>query len=145
MEAVNHNLLEIQQLPLIFKKIPPEKIEELIGNKEKTSKETKLQKNRIFCGKCKNLITLLELSIPIQGSSEHIFENSTGIAFRIGCFSDAEGCIRIGSPTYDFTWFDDFSWQIALCANCHEHLGWCYQSSKSEIFYGLIFNQLSHS
>jgi hypothetical protein len=29
-------------------------------------------------------------------------------------------------PTDDYSWFPSFSWTIASCVHCHEHLGWVF-------------------
>ena len=31
-----------------------------------------------------------------------------------------------GLPTTDWSWFEGYSWQIAVCARCYAHLGWRY-------------------
>jgi len=29
-----------------------------------------------------------------------------------------------GRPTTEFSWFEGYSWQVAVCSECGEHLGW---------------------
>lgn len=99
------------------------------------------QESYIICRNCGNIITSLESMISMNGQHQHTFINPSGIIFTIGCFSKAEGCITSGEPTSDFTWFDLYSWNHALCANCLFHLGWFYDSG-SDSFFGLILDNL---
>jgi filamentous hemagglutinin family protein len=95
----------------------------------------------IICRNCGNIITSLESMISVNGQHQHTFINPSGIVFTIGCFSKAEGCITAGEPMSDFTWFNSYSWNHALCANCLFHLGWFYNSG-SDSFFGLILDNL---
>jgi len=97
---------------------------------------------RLFCAACKHLVTHQHERIAVQGGHEHRFTNPQGIAYRIGCFRRADGCSPIGQPTTEFTWFRGYAWLIALCANCHGHLGWRFQSSQ-DFFHGLIADRLT--
>ncbi|XP_058811692.1 protein cereblon-like [Topomyia yanbarensis] len=44
-------------------------------------------------------------------------------------------------PSTDFSWFPGYSWQIAICNRCNNHIGWKYiatkRSNKPKKFYGL--------
>jgi hypothetical protein len=77
----------------------------------------------------------------MSGAHEHRFQNPEGYRFHIGCFARAFGCVPLGNPTSEFTWFPGYSWQIELCGGCREHLGWLYQSG-SRAFHGLILDRL---
>jgi len=102
---------------------------------------TEKEKRPLLCKHCRNEITTAEHSSIINGKHAHRFTNPAGITFNIGCFSQAWGCIVYGIPTYEYTWFAGFTWCIALCTNCHTHLGWYYQSGK-DFFFGLILDNL---
>ncbi|MCP4131385.1 MAG: hypothetical protein GY754_10430 [bacterium] len=106
---------------------------------EKKKKEKK--KPVIICKTCKNLITTHDKIIEINGQHSYIFDNPSGISYRIGCFSSARGCSVTGEPTAEFTWFPGFKWSFAVCSSCFNHLGWYYQSNKNN-FFGLILKNL---
>ncbi|MGE5342590.1 MAG: cereblon family protein [Candidatus Omnitrophota bacterium] len=110
----------------------------LFKKKEKKTEE----KPPIHCINCKNVITSTESAIPVGGQHRHFFKNPVGVDYEIGCFSSAEGCINVGHPTTEFTWFSGYSWSYALCSRCMIHLGWFYQSTDNH-FYGLILNRLT--
>jgi filamentous hemagglutinin family protein len=99
------------------------------------------EEHPILCKTCGNKITLIEHMISVGGRHNHTFINPLGITFQIGCFSSAKGCVVTGRPSFEFTWFDGFSWQYALCSYCVSHLGWYYRSPDAS-FFGLIRGQL---
>jgi hypothetical protein len=39
---------------------------------------------------------------------------------------------RFTEPTDEFTWFTGYSWTIATCMHCHEHLGWVFWKQQSD-------------
>lgn len=47
----------------------------------------------------------------------------------------------IDRPSTEFSWFPGYSWQITLCSNCRQHLGWKFVATKKNYlpksFYGL--------
>jgi len=99
----------------------------------------------IRCAGCRHRITRSSERTVVNGSHQHVFNNPEGYLFEIGCFRSAEGCVNQGMPTLEFTWFAGYAWRYALCGNCHEHLGWFYQSvggGTGSGFYGLILAQL---
>ncbi len=91
----------------------------------------------LFCKSCLNQITRKDQAIRINGSHSHTFFNPNGIVFELGCFGDAPGCLVMGEPTSEFTWFSGSVWQFALCRTCGAHLGWYYETGESG-FYGLL-------
>jgi len=93
------------------------------------------------CAFCRRPITSTAAGIEVDGSHEHTFTNPAGIGFRIGCFADASGLMKLGPSTLEWTWFPGYSWQVELCAGCREQLGWLYRSSK-HLFHGLILDRL---
>jgi hypothetical protein len=105
--------------------------------------ETKPKKEkRLFCAACRHPVTHQDERIPVQGAHEHRCTNPHGITYHIGCFREAPGCTAIGEATMEFTWFPGYAWRIALCANCHAHLGWHFQS-QDDYFHGLIVDRLT--
>ena len=99
-------------------------------------------KNILYCVLCKEVITTEDHRISINESHEHNFANPHGHTYAIGCFQNADGCINQGSPTYEWTWFKGYMWEISLCKNCNLHLGWHFQSENNNSFYGLILTKL---
>jgi hypothetical protein len=96
------------------------------------------EEKHILCKQCENKITQPDQRIEVAGAFEHTFLNPGGYVFRISCFQSADGCISFGVPTKDWTWFEGFEWQVAICNQCNAHLGWFYRSSEEQNFFGLI-------
>lgn len=82
--------------------------------------------------------------ITVNGRHHHTFVNRADLSFEIGCFSLADGCTVFGTPTLEDTWFSNYTWAYAACANCMIHLGWFYQGTGSS-FFGLILDRLSET
>lgn len=96
---------------------------------------------RFFCWNCGSLITSGDSLHERNGQIAHTFANPLGVVFRIACFWDAPGCKPEGQPTGDFSWFPGYLWNLANCAMCAGHLGWCFHSGKSG-FWGLCLSRL---
>lgn len=95
-----------------------------------------------LCAICRARITSSRDQMEMSGSHFHSFANPAGIVYGIRCFSAAPGCAAIGPRTFDFTWFSGYAWQMALCRECGQHLGWKYLSDSGETFFGLIAETL---
>jgi len=95
----------------------------------------------LACAFCRRPITRTESRIEVGGAHAHTFANPEGMSFRVGCFAHATGLALIGPRSTYFTWFPGYSWQVALCASCHEQLGWLYRSADAS-FHGLILDRL---
>ena len=89
------------------------------------------------CAACDHRITDRGYRSEMGGAHEHTFVNPAGFSFRIGCFIAAPGCKHAGTPSEAFSWFPGWKWQIAICDNCHTHLGWLFRCG-GEQFHGLI-------
>ncbi|MCP4754493.1 MAG: hypothetical protein GY866_26725 [Proteobacteria bacterium] len=116
---------------------------------KKRKKDVKAKKKRkeeeerhILCGHCRNRITLPVYKMEVQNDFTHTFLNPAGMVFNIGCFEKADGCVVVGDPTSEWTWFVGFDWQSALCSQCLKHLGWFYNSTTNQDFFGLILDTL---
>ncbi len=94
----------------------------------------------IICKICKAAITRQEDRVSIQGQHCHTCTNPADITYTIGCFRVAPGCCQIGPASFEHTWFQGYRWQMSVCADCGEHLGWCFNST--DCFYGLILDRL---
>lgn len=108
---------------------------------EDVALEEKREK-QLACAHCLAPITYEEARVSVNGTHEHSFFNPHGIVFRIGCFSEAEGCKPISGPSSEFTWFQGYDWRIVACYHCENHLGWDFSKSGLTIFYGLILDRL---
>ena len=100
----------------------------------------------IFCRSCHTPVTSKNEQTAIGNLGEHRFTNPAGILYHIRCFSNAHGCSIVGPATEADSWFLGYQWQLAICTECHEHLGWYYQynrsSSHQRFFFGLINDRL---
>lgn len=125
---------------ITFELFDEENLDKLLAaNKERQSDKDDA---RLLCATCGYVITSRDQRMTVDGSYHHTFSNPAGLVFDIGCFRDAPGCRQTGSATEDWTWFDGFSWRIAVCRECRSHLGWSYQSNNGEGFFGLIVDRL---
>ncbi len=97
----------------------------------------------LHCSACGGVVTSDGLRIGVGGSHRHTFFNPAGVVFELGCFRRAPGCIRVGEPSGEFSWFAGYVWSLALCLTCNSQLGWFF-AGGDYTFYGLIINRLRH-
>mgnify|MGYP001001038095 CR=1 FL=1 len=98
--------------------------------------------NYIACAKCGFVLSSTDYAIEVEGHHEHLQCNPSGLTFVFKCFSKAPGIILSGKPTQEFTWFDEYLWQISHCQNCGEQIGWFFQKNDQERFFGLINDKI---
>jgi hypothetical protein len=96
----------------------------------------------VRCRACGHAVTTRRARIEVGGAHEHDFMNPAGMAFRIGCFSDAPGCRGVGEESTEWAWFPGHAWRIALCGGCFGHLGWSFRGSAGS-FHGLVLDRLA--
>lgn len=99
----------------------------------------------LVCRCCHNPITTDGEKIEIGLSHHYRFTNPAGISYSIGCFRHAPGCTLVGEATAEDSWFGGYSWQVAICAECLEHIGWYYQNPLQRFFFGLIPERLRNA
>jgi len=97
----------------------------------------------IRCRHCLQHITRPSDRISRNGSHRHNFANPNGVVYEIGCFLTVVGCGAAGTPTFEFTWFSGYRWQIVYCSMCLTHLGWVFEGPGQDCFHGLILNHLT--
>ena len=97
----------------------------------------------IVCRQCLHMITSNAERKIVNGFYRHTFANPEGIVFEILCYREAWGCSYVGRPSPEFTWFAGYVWRIAVCANCHVHLGWRFSTSGGQFFHGLISSRIT--
>lgn len=99
--------------------------------KDSTSEKEQAQEKRvILCSFCANTITDVNQIISVNGSHQHLFVNPYGLAFDTGCFKQCDGCIVDSRSSVEFSWFHGYSWSIAGCSQCRQHLGWFFLSDR---------------
>ena len=96
----------------------------------------------IVCRQCLYVITSSAERKVVNGTHAHTFANPEGIVFEISCYHDAWGCGYVGPASSEFTWFAGYLWRIAVCANCHAHLGWRFAAPDGLFFHVLITSQI---
>ena len=76
-------------------------------------------------------------------ASSHVFVNPAGISFRVftlRALAEGSGCVVLGTPSLQHTWFENYAWQPVECA-CEAFLGWRYSAATADApvqdFYGL--------
>lgn len=119
----------------MFKKFPDSELN------EHHELKSRLPEHAIRCSHCQTLITDAEQKFDKSGAHQHTCTNPAQQTFNIGCFKNAPGCIHVGTPTGDHTWFPGYSWCIAICNSCRSHLGWMFLSAHDR-FHGLILNAI---
>ena len=115
---------------------PP--IEVAVDSEERTSLPT-----WVVCGTCDARITLSASAVGVQGAHQHEFTNPSAITFIVRCFSTAPGCLGVGDPSKEWSWFAGFAWQIELCRACTTHLGWSFHGKRR--FYALIRSAIAET
>lgn len=123
-----------------LKHVPADRLEQ---EQDTTTQDAERRKKRevLRCKTCGAPITRNSERIVINEQHRHIFTNPHGYIYQIGCFANAPGCVRVGEETNFFSWFPEYSWQVALCGRCFTLLGWAFRSQES-FFWGLILDQL---
>ena len=99
-------------------------------------------KKAILCKQCRNPVTSSENKTARSGKEEHTFFNPQGIVFSVACYSAAPGTLIFGEPSTEFSWFQGYTWRFVACANCQEHLGWFFEKTGQDGFWGLIAKKL---
>ena len=101
------------------------------------------ERERLLCAVCGYPITTRDAAIAVAEKHLHTFFNPAGVLYEIGCFREADGCITVGEPTTDFSWFPGYGWLYTACARCTSHLGWRFESVNGPHgFHGLILKRL---
>lgn len=101
-------------------------------------------RDRLVCAVCHALVTYTSFAVTRDGKHEHTFFNPSGLLYHLGCFSGAPGAAGRGGLCDEFPWFTGYSWEVAVCKECGEHLGWRFVS-RPDSFYGLILSRLKRS
>jgi hypothetical protein len=81
-----------------------------------------------YCIDCDGLITHSDRLIVIGGTNRHLFVNPLGAECDFHTFYSCSGAIAVGEETEAHTWFSGYSWRMAFCRHCGQHLGWHYEA-----------------
>jgi hypothetical protein len=103
--------------------------------------ETRAPESPLCCARCGHVITRERERTTFNGRHTHTRHNPAGFVFHFGCFARAEGCLVLGPPTAEASWFPGHLWEVALCAACHTHLGWAFHGEGD--FFGLVLDRLT--
>ena len=114
------------------------------GSTETRYDERRGAEGSLVCARCRGLVTSRASALSMSGSHAHTFVNPHGFEFRIGCFADAPGCTELGEESAYWSWFPGFTWQVSLCRQCGEHLGWLFRSPDAR-FFALILDRLAQA
>jgi hypothetical protein len=94
------------------------------------------------CVNCGHALTTTAYAFEVGGREVHTGTNPAGFTYQMRTFSLAPGC-RVSGPTItDDSWFAPLAWQIADCAACHNHCGWCFSEQAVAAFFALIEERL---
>lgn len=120
-----------------------EKRQEALDPKLKKIIETNERSNEGFirCIRCTHVIAHLDDRIEVMGSHLHEMTNPYGFTHMFGCYSEAPGVVISGQAIAADSWFSEFSWKLAQCGECDDHMGWIFERGL-ECFCGLIVSQL---
>ena len=99
----------------------------------------------LVCCRCRQRITDSGQRCMVQGASSHTCVNPAGIIYQLSCFRAAPGVGYSGSPTTAWSWFAGYSWSVAHCRGCGQHMGWLFLGQEGESFHALITQRLCES
>lgn len=95
----------------------------------------------IRCKRCGARLVSAGNASAVKG--EHTFRNPAGYSFHVVVFCEVEGVRFEGPAVAEASWFEGYSWRIALCDSCSSHLGWGFESEGALSFVGLIATRLT--
>jgi len=85
---------------------------------------------RLLCAACRSFIAEARSRISVNGAHAHTFINPAGVIHKVACFASAPGARAVGEASAYWTWFPGYSWQVAVCSGCSEHIGWCFVGAE---------------
>jgi len=115
-----------------------------VGPSSHLAEDQRLDGVAYYCARCGQLVTRSDFAIRVNDDHQHVVFNPAGVVFRVACFRDATSIVATGAASNLFSWFRGYTWRIALCCGCGEHLGWMYEGDgPPPLFFGLIAAKLS--
>lgn len=97
----------------------------------------------LCCSHCSHSISNALEAFRLNNETGRVFTNPAGVSFHVSYFGVCPGALIFGPYTTEASWFDGTHWAYAICANCHQHLGWHYRYPEGgEPFFGIISSKL---
>jgi hypothetical protein len=127
--------------PLWLKETPAAPSEARPAGQAEEETKTRSPEAPLCCAKCGHIITRERHRTTVNGRHLHTRVNPSGYIFHFGCFAQAEGCLVLGPPTTEASWFAGHAWRYAMCAECETHLGWAFHGEGD--FFGLVADRLT--
>ena len=92
------------------------------------------------CRRCGTAVSDTDALFPKDGEGAvRVFSNPYGLLCEILTLRRAENLVAVGPPTWEFTWFAGYAWEIVLCQGCQTHLGWRFSGDgEPREFWGLL-------
>jgi hypothetical protein len=94
------------------------------------------------CLRCRRFVTRRVHASTHAGKAGDTRVNPHGFCYTFGFYASAPGAAVRGVPTQDASWYPPHAWQLAVCRQCAEHLGWYFTSADQTGFFALITNRL---
>lgn len=99
------------------------------------------------CISCGGHITDSDRLLPVGGTCRHLFVNPAGVECDFQTFYSCPGAMAFGDPTGEHSWFHGYSWRMAFCRRCGQHLGWHYEAvsniERPQDFWGILVSHLT--
>ena len=131
------------QFPRTFLRVDPAPKKRASGpTTESKQRPAPFSSEAVVCRQCLHEITASTERTLVNGAHAHTFANPEGIVFEIVCYKNAHGCAYAGPASAEFTWFSGYVWRIAVCLNCHVHMGWRFSAPDGHYFHGLIVSRI---
>ncbi|KAA3677271.1 cereblon [Paragonimus westermani] len=82
-----------------------------------------------------NITSNRDIICLAQEGSFQTYVNPAGVLHDMVTVSQVaqDAIMLVGSASEEYSWFPGYSWTIANCANCSQHLGWLFNAVKSDL------------
>lgn len=68
-------------------------------------------------------------------TSKSVFVNRFGNSFRVLTIRSLIDYVAISEPSSEDTWFPGYQWQIIVCPQCGNHIGWKFTAGMNYLIY----------
>jgi hypothetical protein len=100
----------------------------------------------LTCVACGGLVTHSGFLLEVGGRRRHRHVNPAGIECDFQTFHACPGAVALGQATAEHTWFTGYTWRMAFCGHCGQHLGWRYEvmadNRHPAQFWGILVDRL---
>ncbi|KAK4786926.1 hypothetical protein SAY86_010759 [Trapa natans] len=106
--------------------------------------------DRIQCKICQTLIAKRsDMLVMSSDGPLGAYVNPYGHVHEVMTFYKANGLIRIGRPTREYSWFPGYAWTVINCSSCETPMGWLFTATndklKPKMFWGIRSSQVADS